>query len=318
MSESFRCGLVGLVGRTNAGKSTLLNRLVGEKVAIVSPVPQTTRHLIRGVVHRDDAQLVFVDTPGLHRPQREMNARMLDLTHSTMQGVDLLLHVIDATVKPKTGEAMAAQRVREAGVPHVIALNKVDLVKPKSRLLPRIEQLAEAGASAIVPVSATSGNGVDGLLEELVKLLPEAPPIYPKDLTSDQAERFYIAELIREKILLATRQEVPHAAAVILDAVETREAKAGEMLVVQASILVEKVNQRGILIGKGGQQLKAIGTAARKDVEKQLNVKCHLELFVKVQDAWRQDERVLREVLADPRSGTEVLVDELDVSNDEE
>ena len=301
--SDFRCGRVAVVGRTNAGKSTLLNRLVGEKVAITSSVPQTTRHALIGVHGAEGLQVVFVDTPGVHLPQHALNRRMLDQTWGALDGVDLVVVVVDASDRFGKGDRFALERVQASGLPFLIALNKVDLVKPKERLLPEIERLhAEFGAEAVVPLSAKSGRGVEGLVEELRRRLPVAPPQFPTDIASDQSERFFVAELIREKVLDATRQEVPHATAVLIDAMEQRTDKKGRpLLVVQASLVVEKPNQKGILIGKGGSMLKRVGTAARLDVEQQLGTACHLELFVRVAQRWRDDERVLAEVFAEHR-----------------
>jgi len=305
--SGFRCGRVAVIGRTNAGKSTLLNRLVGEKVAIVSPVPQTTRHALLGVHAAEGLQVLFVDTPGVHAPQHELNRRMLEQTWGTLDGVDAVVLVLDASDRFGKGDAFALRRVRESGLPFVIALNKVDRVKPRERLLPMIERLhAEAGPHAIVPISALEGDNVERLVDELRVLLPEGPPLLPTDIASDQSERFFVAELIREKVLLATREEVPHATAVLIDAVEEKRGREGRpLLVVKASLVVEKPNQKGILIGKGGAMLKRIGTAARQDIEQLLGTACHLELFVRVSPRWRNDQRVLAEVFAEHRAPVE-------------
>lgn len=304
--SSFHCGRIAVVGRTNAGKSTLINRLVGEKVAIVSKVPQTTRLALIGVHNAEGAQFVFVDTPGIHAPKHSLNRRMLEQTYAAMDGVDAVLLMIDASDRFGRGDRAALERVKATGLPWVLALNKVDLVKPKSKLLPMMERFArEQQPQAIVPISASSQDDFDGLLGELRKLLPEAPAQYPTDIASDQTERFFLAELIREKVLHATRQEVPHSTTVFIEGIEEAEGKGGKkLLIVKAALAVEKPNQKGILIGKGGAMLKRMGTAARLDIEEQLGTACHLELFVRVAPQWRNDERVLSEVFAEHRAPT--------------
>jgi GTP-binding protein Era len=303
MSE-FRCGRIAVVGRTNAGKSTLINRLVGEKVAIVSNVPQTTRLALIGVLNAEGTQFVFVDTPGIHAPKHALNRRMLEQTWAAMEGVDAVLLLIDASDRFGRGDRAALERVKATGLPWVLGLNKVDLVKPKSKLLPMIERFdREQEPKAIVPISATGQEHFEALLGELRALLPEAPAQYPTDIASDQTERFFLAELIREKVLHATRQEVPHATTVFIEAIDEAQGKKGKpLLVVKAALAVEKPNQKGILIGKGGAMLKRMGTAARLDIEEQLGTACHLELFVRVAPEWRNDERVLGEVFAEHRA----------------
>jgi GTP-binding protein Era len=313
VSGTFRCGRVAILGRTNAGKSTLLNRLVGEKVAIVSGTPQTTRQLITGVYNGEDAQVVFVDTPGLHKPQHLMNRRMLDQSYGAMGDVDAVLLLADAGDGIGRGDQFAISRVEDGGRPWLMALNKVDRVKPKDKLLPMIEGLqGRKGLRAVVPISAANGSGVDGLVQELVAMLPEAPALYPRDMTSDQTERFFVAELIREKVLHATKQEVPHATAIFIEEmIEEPREKGGPILMVKAALAVEKPNQKGIIIGKAGSMLKKIGTAARLDIEQQLGRRCHLDIFVKVLAHWRDNERLIGDVLADPRADAARLEDEL-------
>ncbi len=304
MSEAgFRSGRVAVMGRTNAGKSTLVNRLVGEKVAIVSPVPQTTRSVILGVLNEPDAQLVFLDTPGIHAPQYLLNRRMLEDAQGAMAGADVTLLVVDAADRPGRGDAFALQRVRDAGLPFVVALNKVDALSRKEDLLPMIERHAEAGARAVVPTSALEGTGLDGLLAELRALLPEAPPLQRRDVVSDQSRAFRVGELIREKVFLATREEVPHASTVFVESMAERAREDGRrILVVEATIAVEKENQKAIMIGRGGAMLKRIGTAARLEIESALGVSCHLSLHVVVLPRWRDDQGVLERVFSDARA----------------
>lgn len=301
--QPFRCGRVAVLGRTNAGKSTLLNRLVGRKVAIVAAAPQTTRRLIVGIRNEDAAQIVFVDTPGLHVPKHALNRRMIEQALGALEGVEAAVLLLDASARFGRGEEHALSRVGEASVPFVIGLNKVDRVRPKETLLPVIERFSgETPARAVVPLSALKGTGIDGLLAELRELLPPSPPLYPRDLTSEQTERFYVSELIREKVIEATRQELPHATAVFVEELQETTTRAGEpLLVVKAALAVEKPNQKGIVIGKEGSLLKRIGTAARRDIERQLGRRCHLETFVKVLPRWRDDRRVLAEVFAEHR-----------------
>lgn len=319
MSEpgGFRCGHVAVLGRPNAGKSTLVNQLVGRKVAIVSAVPQTTRTTILGIRHEPGAQLIFVDTPGIHVPKHELNRRMVAEAYTALAAVDIAIHVIDAADRVGGGDSFVAKRIRDEGAPWIVALNKVDRVRPKERLLPLMQRFADEGAAAVVPISALDGRNLEGLLTEIRARLPEAPPTYPSDLTTDQTERFMVAELIRERVLEATREEVPHATTVLLDALEERTRPEGStLLVVEASLVVEKENQKGILIGRGGQMLKRIGTAARAEIEERLGVSCHLGLFVKVVRRWREDRAVLsavfsgnRGVRPDARSAEELLAE---------
>ena len=300
--SAFRCGRVAVVGRPNAGKSTLVNRLVGRKVAIVSAVPQTTRNVILGVRNEPGCQLIFIDTPGVHLPKHELNRRMVAEAYAAMEGVDAIVAVIDASARMGRGDRFVIERVQATGIPFVLLLNKADRVKPKERLLPVIAELAAGPAVAVVPASALHGQGLDGLLTELRALVPEGPAQLPLDLATDQTERFMIAELIREKVLDATREEVPHATTVLVDALrETEGAGERPRLVVDASLVVEKENQKAILIGRGGQMLKRIGTAARLDVEEQLGVSCRLNLFVKVVRKWREDRAVLAQVFEGSR-----------------
>ena len=302
--DTFRCGHVAVVGRTNAGKSTLVNRLVGEKVSIVSPVPQTTRNLILGMRNEPGAQIILVDTPGFHLPQHELNRRMIDEARGGMAGVDAIILVIDASDHIGKGDEFVIEQVKRADIPFVIAFNKVDLVRPKERLLPVLERFGGIGAQALVPISATEGN-LDGLMDAIRGLLPESPAIYPTDITTDQTERFLIAELIREKILLATRQEIPHASVVLIERVEEKTDRDGKpLLVVEATIGVEKENQKAILIGRGGAMLKGIGTDARRDVESELGLRAHLALTVAVRPRWREDPSVLERIY----SGTRALM----------
>lgn len=310
MSEGFRCGHVAIVGRTNAGKSTLVNRLVGEKISIVSPTAQTTRTIVVGACNRPGAQVLLVDTPGFHKPQHELNRRMMREAEGALEGVDAIVAMVDAADRPGRGDDYMLQRVRDAGPPFIIALNKVDRMGSKGELLPLIERYWELGPAAVVPISATTGLGVEDLLAEAIKLLPEAPALHPLDITTDQSERFLVSELIREKILLATREELPHATTVVVESMADRKREGGpDELVVEARLLAEKENQKAILIGKGGAMLKRIGMAARLEIESLLGVRCHLMLQVGVHPRWRDDDRMLDEMFA----GTRAILTEPDV-----
>jgi GTP-binding protein Era len=293
MTEPGRAGFVSLLGRPNAGKSTLLNRLVGQKLAIVSPRPQTTRNRITGILHRPDAQVVFVDTPGLHTGGGKLGEFMLRTAQRAVEGVDAVCLVVDATERSAPDDLVLAP-LRDYGGPTVCALNKVDLVRPKAALLPILERWRAAHPfQELVPISAADGTNCDRLLEVLVDALPVHPPFFPADATSDQPETFWVAEVVREQIFHFTHQEVPYAAAVRVE--ELTERQDPERLYIRASIFVEHDSQKGILIGKGGAMLKRIGTAARRELEAFFGVPVFLDVQVHVRHNWRKDERALRE-----------------------
>ena len=290
---SQRAGFVSLIGRPNAGKSTLLNRLVGEKLSIVSPRPQTTRNRITGIKNLPGAQVIFVDTPGLYPADGKLGDFMLKTAHRAVEDVDLVCLIVDAS----TGhgpDPIVLDPLRAYTGPVFCVLNKSDRVRPKSRMLPLIETWRQAHAFAeIVPVSATEGTYCDRLLELIVGTLPQHPPFFPADATSDQPETFYVAEMIREKIFHLTRQEVPYAVAVRVEELTEREEPA--CLYIRATVFVEQDSQKGILIGKGGAMLKQIGTAARRDLEAFFGIKVYLQSTVEVRRHWRRDARALRE-----------------------
>ncbi len=288
-----RAGFVSLIGRPNAGKSTLLNRLVGEKLSIVSPRPQTTRNRITGIKNLSGAQVVFVDTPGLRTAAGMLDDFMLKTTRRAVEDVDLVCLVVDASVSDDPDE-IVLEPLRAYSGPVFCVLNKVDRVRPKSRILPIIETWQRGHPFAeIVPISATEGTYCDRLLEMIVRTLPEHPPFFPADATSDQPETFYVAEMIREKVFHLTREEVPYAVAVRVEELTEREHPA--CLYVRATVFVEQESQKGILIGKGGAMLKRIGTAARHDLESFFGIKVFLQSTVEVRRHWRRDERALRE-----------------------
>jgi GTP-binding protein Era len=290
-----KAGHVALVGRPNAGKSTLLNYFVGQKVAIVSDKPQTTRQRIIGVRTTPDAQLVFLDTPGIHKPVHRMNQRMVDAAYDALRDADVIVLVVDATARPGAGDAFVIGRLKQVKTPVILALNKIDLIH-KPRLLPIIQHFAvQLPFQAVVPVSATAADGLPVLETEIVQALPESEPLFPEEYVTDQTERGLTAELIREKILVHTRDELPYSVAVVIDQFEepSAESKATR---IYASILVDAESQKPIVVGKGGDMIKRIGTEARRDLEAMLDCPVFLDLHVKVREDWRDNERLLDEL----------------------
>jgi GTPase len=291
----MKAGFVSLVGRPNAGKSTLLNRLVGTKLAIVSDKPQTTRNRILGVRNYDGGQVVFVDTPGIHKPLHRMNVRMVDTAMDAMRDVDLVCLVIDASEKTGGGDRFVARLVKRLEMPVILVLNKVDLVS-RPRLLPMIEAWSrEHPFAEIVPVSAATGENVDRLEQAILQHLPEGEPLYPPDYLTDQPERFFVAELVREQVLRHTHAELPFTSAVVVDKFE--EPDENGLMRLYCSILVERASQKPIVIGRGGEMIKRIGTAAREELERFFDARVFLDLRVKVKSEWRQDERLLDQLL---------------------
>jgi GTP-binding protein Era len=288
-----RSGTVALVGRPNAGKSTLLNAVVGDKVAIVSDRPQTTRNRIIGILTEDRGQVVFFDLPGVHRPLHKMNAIMMQEVRSALEEVDVILHLVDASVQWGSGEEYLFGLLDPVRVPVLGVLTKIDLVKPKTRLLPLIEsyQNRRTGAT-VIPISAVDRSGLDNVLVELFAALPEGPPLYPTDLTTTQTERFFVAEVVREKLLARARAELPYTTGVLVENFEDH----GDLLHVDAVIYVERSSQKGIVIGKRGSMIKAVGQEAREELERLLGVKMYLGLRVKVHPRWREDARLLIEM----------------------
>lgn len=290
----MKSGYVSLIGRPNAGKSTLLNTMVGAKVAIVSDKPQTTRGRILGVKNYPDGQVVFVDTPGIHRPLHRMNVRMVDAAVETLREVDLVALVFDASTQPGHGDEFVTTLLERVRVPVVLVLNKIDLVA-KARLLPLIERVQKwREFVAIVPVSAQTGDGVDRLERILLEHLPEGDALYPDDYLTDQPERTLVAETVREKILHHTRAELPFSTAVVVDKFDEEERE--RLLRLYCTIYVEQESQKGIVIGRGGDMIKRIGTEARKDLEDVFETRVFLDLRVKVNPDWRNDDRALDEL----------------------
>lgn len=285
----MRSGFVALAGRPNAGKSTLINSLIGEKVAIVSSKPQTTRSEIRGIYTDEECQIIFTDTPGIHKPKFRLESRMNKEAADVIQGVDLIYLVVDASVPYAKGDEFVLNMVKNTGLPVFLILNKMDKMKPEN-IVKVIQQWQERYDFAeYFPLSAKFGRSFEDLVKTTRKYLPEGDLLYPAEMTSDGAENFRIAELIREKILTQTEDEVPHASAVLIENKEFKKDK----VYIQAMILVERDSQKGIMIGKQGQMLKKIGSLAREDIEKLLGKKVFLELFVRVENEWRsRDARI--------------------------
>jgi len=291
----MKSGLVSLVGRPNAGKSTLLNRLVGQKLAIVSDKPQTTRHRIVGVRNTAGAQIVFIDTPGIHKPMHRMNRRMVAAATDTLREVDVVVLVVDASIPPGAGDRFVLDLVVASKATAILVLNKVDRIR-KPDLLPLMAGYAQrAPFKAIVPLCALHGDGVEILEPEIVAALPEGEPLYPEEYLTDQSQRTLAAELIREKVLRHTRDELPYTTAVVIERFEEPAADKG-LTTIYASILVDHESQKPIVIGKGGEMIKRIGTEARQDLEEMLESRVFLDLHVKVRQDWRDDERILNEI----------------------
>jgi GTP-binding protein Era len=289
-----KSGTVTFVGRPNAGKSTLMNRLLGEKVAIVSDKPQTTRHRLVGILSEEQGQMVFYDTPGIHKPMHRLNRQMVRHALDAMSDADVICLLVDVSERAGGGDAYMLDLMGKAEGPRVLILNKVDRVK-KTDLLPRIAHYAEAGLfEEIVPVSAAKGDNCDRLMEVLWKLLPEGEPIYDPELLTIHPERFLVAERIREKVLELTTEELPFSTAVVIERWEDDEGDTEkDILRIYATILVEREGQKKIVVGRQGQMIKSIGTAARLDLEEFLERHIYLELFVRVEPGWREDRAVL-------------------------
>ncbi len=289
----MKFGTVAIIGRSNVGKSTLLNRLLGEKVSIVSSKPQTTRTRIMGIVHAEGAQIAFLDTPGLHKPEHLLNRRMVRTAVETLEDADLLYMLMDATSLPGPGDLTAIKYMKEALAkrprPVILVVTKIDLVN-KHKLLPVLDRYGKLFAwTEVVPISAQGNDNMDRLLTVTVPYLPSGEGGYDHDVITDQTMRTLAAEMIREKVLQETEEEVPHATAVEID----EFVEQGKLVKIKASIVVERETQKGILIGKQGERLKAIGTQARLDMERLFGMKVFLELWVKVRKAWREDEQAL-------------------------
>ena len=295
----MKVGFVSFIGRPNAGKSTLLNRLVGTKLAIVSDKPQTTRTRILGVRNYPDAQVVFLDTPGIHRPLHRMNVRMVDVALQTIRDVDVLGLVLDVAERVGKGDRYVLDLVKDVEAPVFLILNKIDLVK-KVRLLPLMEDFSRDGRFAeIIPVSAATGDNVDRLERLIIERLPEGPALYPDDYLTDQPERFMAAEIVREKLLQFTHAEIPFSSAVVVDRFEEPQSVGG-LIRLYCTIVVDRESQKPIVVGKGGDMIKRIGTAAREELERFFATRVFVDLHVRVATDWREDERLLQDIGVGP------------------
>ncbi|HMO79612.1 MAG TPA: GTPase Era [Pyrinomonadaceae bacterium] len=293
-TNSFRCGYVALIGRPNAGKSTLLNRFVGEKIAAVSNKPQTTRYKIQGIVSNESGQIIFVDTPGIHKPGFLLNRRMMAAVNDALLSVDMVVLIRDASVSTGNGDRFVLDLVRRSGKPAILVLNKLDKLKEKNVLLPLMELYSnEHDFLEIIPVSALKGEAVETLVSAIIGHLPVREPIFGEDELTDQPMRSIVAEMVREKILETTGEEIPYVTAVVTEKWDDSDP---EQTRIHCAIYVERPSQKAIIIGKGGSKLRTIGTAARKDIESLIGRKVFLHLFVKVVEDWRNRERELDEM----------------------
>ncbi|MBQ7704227.1 MAG: GTPase Era [Selenomonadaceae bacterium] len=287
----YKSGFIAVIGRPNVGKSTLINKIIGQKIAIMSDKPQTTRSRIQCILTQDDAQFIFLDTPGIHKPKFKLGEYMLKAAEGTLKEVDAIFFVIDATEKFGGGEKYILERLNETQQPVILVINKIDLL-PRAEILPLIAAYSERyNFAATVPISAADGTNVDELLNEAKKFLPEGPKYYPADMVTDQPERLIISEIIREKILHVTEDEVPHSVAVDIEEITARKK---DLTYIRATIYVERNSQKGILIGKGGELLKGVGQNARPEIEMLLGTKVFLDLWVKVKKDWRNSAGALQ------------------------
>lgn len=293
-NQTFKSGFISIIGRPNVGKSTFLNHVIGQKIAIMSDKPQTTRNKIQGVLTRENSQMIFIDTPGIHKPKHKLGEFMVKVSKNTLREVDLILFMVNAEEKIGKGDEYILEMLGDTDTPVFLVVNKIDKVHPDELLKIIDDYRQRMDFAEIIPISALEGNNVERLLETIEKYLPEGPQYYPSDQITDHPERFIISELIREKVLHLTREEVPHSVAVVIDQIR-RDEKNENLIHVMATIMVERDSQKGIIIGKGGKLLKEIGTLARRDIEMLLGSKVYLELWVKVQKDWRNKITYLRD-----------------------
>ncbi|MBP2241664.1 GTP-binding protein Era [Cytobacillus eiseniae] len=293
IEQEHKSGFISIIGRPNVGKSTFLNRVIGQKIAIMSDKPQTTRNKVQGVLTTDDAQYIFIDTPGIHKPKHKLGDFMMKVAQNTLKEVDVVLFMVNAEEGYGRGEEFILEKFQSIRTPVFLVINKIDKIHP-DKLMTIIESYKEKYEfSEIIPISALEGNNVETLLAQIKKYIPEGPQYYPADQVTDHPERFIVSELIREKALHLTREEIPHSLAVVIDKMESRDDK--EIVNVMATIIVERDSQKGIVIGKQGKMLKEIGQRARLDIENLLGSKVFLELWVKVQKDWRNKMSQLRD-----------------------
>jgi len=293
-NNSYKSGFISIIGRPNVGKSTFLNRVIGQKIAIMSDKPQTTRNKIQGVLTRDEAQMVFIDTPGIHKPKHKLGEFMIKVSKNTLREVDIIMFMVNAEQGLGKGDEFILELLEGTKTPVFLVVNKIDQIHPEELIQIIDTYKGKFPFAEIVPISALQGNNVDQLLETIESYLPEGPQYYPADQVTDHPERFIISEMIREKVLHLTREEIPHSIAVVIDKIK-RDDDNENMIRVQATIMVERDSQKGIVIGKRGSLLKQVGTEARKDIEMLLGSKVFLELWVKVQKDWRNKSAHLRD-----------------------
>ncbi|MDM5211657.1 GTPase Era [Peribacillus sp. NJ4] len=291
--KGYKSGFISIIGRPNVGKSTFLNRVIGQKIAIMSDKPQTTRNKVQGVLTQNDSQMIFIDTPGIHKPKHKLGDFMMKVATNTLKEVDLILFMINATEGYGRGDEFIIEKLQSVKTPVFLVVNKIDAMHPDD-LLPIIEKYQQLYPfAAVVPISALEGNNVETLLEQIKEHLPEGPQFYPADQVTDHPERFIISELVREKVLHLTREEIPHSVAVVIDSIKKMDNS--DTINVMATIVVERDSQKGIVIGKQGKMLKEVGSRARVDIENLLGSKVFLELWVKVQKDWRNKASQLRD-----------------------
>lgn len=289
----FKSGFIGIIGRPNAGKSTLFNAIIGDKISIISDKPQTTRNKITGIKNVPDAQLIFLDTPGMHRPKTPLNKAMVQTTKETIDSVDVLLMLVEANTGIRPHDLFLIESLESTNVPVILVINKIDLIE-KKYLLPLMDKFRTLyDFQEIFPISALTGEGIEDLINLVKDMLPDGPQYYPDDVQTDATERFIAAEFIREKITLLTKQEIPYSTAVEIDLFKEDEEK--NLIRISAAINVEKESQKAILIGRRGAMLKTIGTQARMDMEKLFGARVYLELFVRVKKDWTSSEKLLQE-----------------------
>lgn len=291
-NDHFKSGFVAIFGAPNVGKSTLLNRLLGQKLSITSKKPQTTRNRILGIIHRPQAQLIFLDTPGVHRTDKPLNQRIVEVALSTLNDADLICVLVDASTPDPESEKILLRALKKQQNPVILALNKIDLVE-KPLLLTQIDAwISRYPFTAVVPVSAKTGEQLENLITSMENIMPHGTPLFPEDYVTDMPQRFIVAEMIREKAFRLTGQEIPYSVAVTIDSF--KEKKQGRLMSIQATVHVERASQKGIIIGKKGSKLKQIGEAARKEIERMVGTKVFLKLFVRVQKNWSKDTKALR------------------------
>jgi GTP-binding protein Era len=287
---SFKSGFVTIIGRPNVGKSTLVNYLIGEKISITSPRPQTTRNSIKAIYTNEKGQIIFVDTPGIYNTKNDLDKYMVNEAYKSLEGIDVVIFMVDATDKFSKEDKMIYNQIKNSSNPHLVVLNKIDRIK-KRNISNVIEEYQRELNEDIIPISSKMGSNINNLLDNIFDLLPEGPQYYPDNMITDQIEQFIVAEMIREKTFYLLREEVPFGIAVVIEEMEERE---DEIMYIRANIYVEKKSHKGIIIGKNGKMLKKIGTRARKDVEKLLQQKVYLDLWVKIEKDWRDNEALLR------------------------